>query len=72
MKTILYVEDKQHVRENVVRLLSGPGDFFKILTAATVYEAIDLLEMIRVDLVITGRQINSSRAGIPRQFPSQT
>jgi hypothetical protein len=61
MKTILYVEDKQHVRENVVRLLSGPGDFFKILTAATAYEAIDLLEMIRVDLVIAGRQINSSQ-----------
>jgi hypothetical protein len=60
MKTILYVEDKPHVRENVVRLLSGPGDFFKVLTAATALEAIDLLEMIRVDLVITGRQINTS------------
>ncbi|MBR9980983.1 MAG: PilZ domain-containing protein [Desulfatitalea sp.] len=58
MITILYIEEKPHVRENVIRLLTGPGDFFKVLTAGTVVEAIDLIERIRVDLVIAGRQVS--------------
>lgn len=57
VKTILYIEEKPHVRENVIRLLNGPGEFFKVLTAASVVEAVDLLERIKVDLVIAGRQV---------------
>lgn len=64
MKTILYIEEKPHVRENVIRMLSGPGDFFKVLAASTIVEAIDLMEKVRVDLVIAGRQINAKEIDI--------
>lgn len=59
MKTILYIEERPHVRENLIRLLNGLGDFFKVITAGSVLEAIDLLEMIKVDIVIAGTKITA-------------
>jgi len=59
MKILLYIEERPHVRENVIKLLGGAGGFFKVIAAATVMEAIDLLEMIQVDIVIAGTKIST-------------
>jgi CheY-like chemotaxis protein len=58
MKTILYIEEKPNVRENVIRMIEGVG-FFKVLTAATALDAIDIVEKIEVDCVIVGRKIST-------------
>lgn len=63
MKTILYIEDKPNVRENFIRMMDDVG-FFKVLTASTAHEAIDLVEKIRIDSVIVGRQINAKEIDI--------
>ena len=64
MKTILYIEERPYVRENLIKLLSGPGDFFKVVTAGSVVEAIDLLEMIKIDIVLAGTKITAKEMDI--------
>lgn len=59
MKTILYIEERPYVRENFIKLLTGPGDFFKVVTAGSVVEAVDLLQTIRIDIVIAGTKMTS-------------
>lgn len=59
MKTVLFVEEKMHVRENFIRLLDHAADFFKVLTADTVQQAADIIESIKVDIVITGRHVSA-------------
>ncbi len=58
MKTILYVEEKPAVRENVIRMIEGTG-FFKVLACGTVLEAIDVIEKVKADLVLVGRQVSA-------------
>ena len=57
MKTVLYIEDKPHVRENFIKLLGGQLLFFNVMTADTAAEGIDILQKIRVDVVVAGRQL---------------
>lgn len=56
MKTLLYIEDKEHVRDNFLRMINGIG-FFNVFTAANVREAFDITKRFRVDIIIVGRQI---------------
>jgi hypothetical protein len=63
MKTVLYIEEKPNVRENVIRMIDGVG-FFKVLTASTAYEAIDLVEKIKIDILIIGRQVTAKEVDI--------
>jgi hypothetical protein len=56
MKTLLFVESKPHIRENFVQLLSNQQAFFKVITARDMVEAIDALEQIRIDVVITSER----------------
>lgn len=73
MKTVLFIEKLPHVRENFIKLLSSQISFFNVATADTVAEAIDLLKEIKVDVVITGRQINAKEVALLdqslRQYP---
>ena len=63
MKTILYIEEKPNVRENFIRMINEVG-LFKVLTAGTALEAIDLVERIIIDSIIVGRQINDKEVDI--------
>ena len=56
MKTLLYIEEKEHVRENFLRMVNGVG-FFNVLTAANVNEAFDITRKLKADIIIAGRQI---------------
>jgi CheY-like chemotaxis protein len=58
MKIILYIDDRPHVRENFIKLLSFQNGFLKVLTANSLIEAIDILEQLKIDIVITGRQFS--------------
>ncbi|MBT8341223.1 MAG: DUF4388 domain-containing protein [Desulfatitalea sp.] len=58
MKTILYLEEKPHIRENFIRMIDRIG-FFRVLSAGTAVEAIEIAEKIRVDMIIIGRQVNA-------------
>ena len=64
MKTILFIEERPYVRENFIKLLTGPGDFFKVVTAGSVVEAVDLLQMVKVDIVITGTKMTTKEMEI--------
>lgn len=70
MKTILYIEDKVHVRENFIRMMDRTG-FFKVLSASKALEAIDLVEKIRVDIVIIGRQITAREVDVLDHYLKQ-
>ncbi len=59
MKTVLYIEERPYVRENFIKLLSGPGDFFKVVAAGSVVEAIDLLQLVKTDIVIAGTKMTA-------------
>ncbi|MDJ0783067.1 MAG: PilZ domain-containing protein [Desulfosarcinaceae bacterium] len=54
MKTLLFIEPKPHVSKNFVQLLSNQQAFLKVLTVRDMVEAIDALERIRIDIVLTG------------------
>lgn len=58
MKTLLYIEEKDYVRDNFLRMINGVG-FFNAMTAANVREAIDIARQFRADIIITGRQITA-------------
>jgi hypothetical protein len=70
MKTILYIEEKPHVRENFIRMINGIG-FFKVLASSTVFEAVEVMEKIKVDLVIVGRQIATKEIDILDRYLRQ-
>jgi hypothetical protein len=70
MKTILYIEEKPNVRENFIRMINDVG-LFKVLTAATALDAIDLVEKIKIDSIIVGRQINAKEVDILHHYLSQ-
>ena len=63
MKTILFIEEKPNVRENFIRMMNDVG-FFKVFTANTALEAIDLMDKIKVDIVIVGRKISTEEVDI--------
>jgi len=67
MKAILYIEEKPNVRENFIRMINDVG-LLKVLTASTALEAVDLLEKIRIDSVIVGRQISAKEIDILDQY----
>jgi hypothetical protein len=58
MKTLLLIESKAHIRENFMQLLSSQQAFIKVLTVRDIIEAIDTLERIRIDVVLTGDRMN--------------
>ena len=64
MKTILFIEERPYVRENFIKLLTGPGGFFKVVTAGSAVEAVDLLGMIQVEVVIAGTKMTPKEMGI--------
>ena len=70
MKTILYIEEKPNVRENFIRMINDVG-LFKVLTAGTALEAIDLVEKIKIDSIIVGRQITAKEVDILDQYLRQ-
>ncbi len=70
MKTILYIEEKPNVRENFIRMMNDVG-FFKVLTAANVMEAIDLVDKIRIDSIIVGRQVKTQEVDILNRYMRQ-
>jgi hypothetical protein len=57
MKTLLLIESKPHIRENFVQLLSNQQALIKVLTVGDIIQAIDTLERIRVDVVLTGEPL---------------
>ena len=57
MKTVLYIEERKHIRDNFIKLLSGQEAFFKLLTVDKVVEAMDVIEKIKIDVVIAGRKM---------------
>lgn len=57
MKTLLLIEAKPHIRDNFVQLLSHLQAFIKVLTVRGMVEAIDTLERIRIDVIITGERL---------------
>lgn len=67
MKTLLLIEAKPHIRENFVRLLSNQQAFIKVLTVRDMVEAIDALERIRIDVVITGERLTEHEIKILAQ-----
>lgn len=73
MKTVLLIERLPHVRDNFIKLLSSQISLFNVATADTVAEAIDLLEEMKVDVVVTGRQISTADVALLdqrlRQYP---
>ncbi len=70
MKTILYIEDKAHVRENFIRMMDRTG-FFNVLSASTALEAVDLVEKLIVDIVIIGRQISAKEVDVLDHYLKQ-
>ena len=70
MKTILYIEEKPNVRENFIRMINEVG-LFKVLTAGTALEGIDIVEKIKIDSVIVGRQINEKEVDILDKYLRQ-
>jgi hypothetical protein len=67
MKTILFIEEKPQIREgliSLINLINGLGDFFKILTAVNVVEAIELLEKIKIEAVIADKQFTPKEVDI--------
>jgi len=63
MKTILYIEEKPHVRDNFLRMTNGLG-FFHVLTAAKVSEAVDVMKSLKTDIVIAGRQVAAEEVDV--------
>ncbi len=63
MKTLLYIEEKEHVRDNFVRMVNGVG-FFNVLTAANVSEAFDITKKMKADIIIAGRQLAAQEVDI--------
>ena len=59
MKTVLFIEEKLHVRENFIRLLDHAAGYFKVLSADTVQKALDIIEAIEVDIVVSGRHVSA-------------
>ena len=64
MKTVLFIEKQIHVRDNFIKLLTDRISFFNIVTADSVVEAVDLLKSIKIDVVITSRQIQTKEIDI--------
>lgn len=58
MKTILFVEDKPRVYENFSKLLNTHVDMFKVLSAANLTEAFDIIEKINIDVILMGIRFN--------------
>ena len=56
MKTVLFIEEKPHIRENVIRLFDDISAFFKVLTARTIVEAVDIIEKIKIDAIVAEKQ----------------
>ena len=63
MKTLLYIEEKENVRENFLRMVNGVG-FFNVLTASDVNEAFDITSKMKADIIIAGRQITAEEVDI--------
>ena len=59
MKTVLFIEKQIHVRDNFIKLLTDKISFFNVITTDTAVEAIDLLKKIKIDIVITSRQMQT-------------
>jgi hypothetical protein len=67
MKTLLLIESKPHIRENFVQLLSSQQSFIKVLTVSDMTQAIETLEQIRVDVVLTGERLTQPEIKILAQ-----
>lgn len=67
MKTLLFIESKPHIRENFVQLLSNQQSFIKVLTVSDMIQAIETLERIRVDVVLTGERLTQREIKILAQ-----
>jgi hypothetical protein len=71
MKTLLLIESKAHIRENFMQLLSNQQAFIKVLTVRDVIEAIDTLERIRVDVVLTAERMTQGEVKMLAQHLRQ-
>lgn len=67
MKTLLLIEAKPHIRENFVQLLCNQQAFLKLLAVKNMVEAIDAMERIRIDVVITGERLTDREVKILAQ-----
>lgn len=67
MKTLLYIESKRHIRENFVQLLMNQHAYLKVLTARDMVEAIDALERIRIDVVLTAERFTEREVKVLSQ-----
>lgn len=67
MKTLLFIEAKPHIRENFIQLMSNQQAFINVLTVRDMVEAIDSLEHIRIDVVVTGERLTEREIKILAQ-----
>ncbi len=64
MKTILFIEDRPQIYQNLARLLNRRFDFFKLLSAASLMEAIDIISKIKIDIILMGTRFSESELDI--------
>jgi len=64
MKTVLLVEDKTYVRENLVSILATYDEFLKILSVKSLMEATDLIGKLHIDAVILGLNLDPAEIDI--------
>lgn len=71
MKTLLFIEEKLHVRENFMRLLERPAGFFKVLWADTAEKALEIIQTIKIDIIVTGRHVSAKELLLLDQYLRQ-
>lgn len=64
MKTLLFIESKAHIRANFGQLLSNQRAFFRVLTVSDMDEAVDALERIRIDVVLTSERLTDGEVEV--------
>ena len=64
MKTVLLIEDKPYVRENLIAILESCQDFFRVLSAKNLMEATDVIDTLQIDAVILGLNLDPAEIDI--------
>ncbi len=58
MKTLLYIENRPHICESFMSLFNEQTAFLKVFSAQSITEAIDIIQSLKIDLVLAGKALN--------------
>lgn len=72
MKTILFVEDRPRVYENFSKLLNTRVDMFKVLSATSMAEAIDIIDKLSIDVILMGKRFNGQEIDVLDNYLRQS